>query len=75
VAFIRNDWRSVKIDLIVDHKKRIVCIHNIIVDWDTVEILFKQVLEELVFFLERCFLLLYRQLVKMHLIVSLVEVV
>ena len=74
-AFVCNNWGSVQVDLVVDDQERVVSIHNVIVNGDTVQVLLQQILEEQVLFLQSRFLLLDRQLVKVDLVEPLVEVV
>ena len=67
--------RSVQIDLGVDDEQRVVCIDDIVVDTDTIQILFQKTLEEHVFLLKGCFLLFDGHLVQEDLVVSLVETI
>lgn len=74
-TFICDNWGSVQVDLVVDDQERVVRIHNVIVNGDTVQVLLKQVLEEKVLFLKSRLLLLDGQLVKVDFVEPLVEVV
>ena len=69
------DRRSIEIDLRVDYKQRVIGVEHIIVDADSVEILLEETLEEHILFLKSSLLLLNRQFVQEHLVVSLIEVV
>lgn len=62
-ALFGDDWGSVKVDLVVDDKKRVVGVDNVIVNTDTIQVLLKQVLEEQVFLLKSGLLLVDCQLV------------
>ena len=74
-TFVCDNWGSVQVDLVVDDQERVVRIHNVIVNGDTVQVLLKQVLEEKVLFLQSRLLLLDGQLVKVDFVEPLVEVV
>ena len=62
-ALFGDDWGSVKVDLVVDDKKRVVGVDNVVVNTDTIQVLLKQVLEEQVFLLKSGLLLVDCQLV------------
>ena len=62
-ALFGDDWGSVEVDLVVDDKKRVVGVDNVIVNTDTIQVLLKQVLEEQVFLLKSGLLLVDCQLV------------
>ena len=74
-ALVGNDGRSVQVHLVVDNEQRVVGVHHVVVNRHTVQVLFKQVLEEEVFLLESSLLLLDGQFVEVHLVDALVEVV
>jgi hypothetical protein len=74
-AAVSDDWRTVERKLVVDHKKWVAVVDDIVVDRDTIEVLLEEVLEEGVFLLESGFLLLDGQLVKEHFVEAFVELV
>ena len=74
-TILSDNWWSVERDFVVHDEQRIVGVDNIVVDTNTVQVLLKQVLEELVFFLKCGLLLFNRKLVKKHLVKALVEVI
>ena len=74
-AILHDDWRPVQVDAVVDNEEGIVVVDDIIVHADTIQVLLQQVLEEQVLLLKSSLLLLDGQLVQVHLVVALVEVV
>ena len=74
-TILSDNWWSVERDFVVHDEQRIIGVDNIVVDTNTVQVLLKQVLEELVFFLKCGLLLFNRKLVKKHLVKALVEVI
>ena len=74
-AIFHHDRRPVQVDAVVDDQQRIVVVDDIVVDTDAIQVLLEQVLEEEVFLLKGRLLLLNRQLVQVHLVVALVEVI
>ena len=69
------DWGPVKVDLIVDDQKRVVCVHHIVVDTHTVQVLLEQRLKEHVLLLQRSLLFLDGKFVEEHLIEAFVELI
>jgi hypothetical protein len=75
LSFFRYNRRSVEIDLVVDDEKRVVSINDVVVNRNTIQVLFKKVFEEHILLIESGLLLLDCQLVEVNLIVAFVEVV
>ena len=75
LGIVTHNRRSVQVDLVVHNEQRIVVVDHIIVDAHTVKILLQQILKEQVFLLKGGFLFLNSQLVEVHFIEALVEVV
>jgi len=69
------DRRSVEVDFGVDNKERIVSVDDIIINTDTIKVLFEERFEKHVLFLQGCFLLFNGKLVKENLIKALIKVV
>ena len=75
LGIVTHNRRSVQVDLVVHNEQRIVVVDHIVVDAHTVKILLQQILKEQVFLLKGGFLFLNSQLVEVHFIEALVEVV
>ena len=75
LGIVTHNRRSVQVDLVVHNEQRIVVVDHIIVDAHTVKILLQQILKEQVLLLKGGFLFLNCQLVEVHFVEALVEVV
>lgn len=69
------DGRAIKVDLVVNDKKRIVGIHHVVVDTDTIQILLKQTLEEHILLLQCGLLLVDGKSIEENLIKAFIELV
>ena len=74
-AIFHNHRRPVEVDAVVDHQQRIVVVDDVVVHTDTIQVLLQQVFEEEILLLKSSLLLLDGEFVKVHLVVTLVEVV
>jgi hypothetical protein len=54
---------SVQVDSVVYHKQRVIVVHDIIIDTDSIEVLFEETLEEHILLLQSRLLLVNGQLI------------
>jgi len=69
------NWRPVKVNLRVDNEKRVVSVDDIVVDTDTIQVLFQQTLEEHILFLKSSLLFFNGKLIEEDFVVSFVEII
>jgi hypothetical protein len=73
-------WKSlhrgaIKVDLVVYNEKRVVGIHDIVVDTDTIQVLLQKTLEEHVFLLQCSLLLINSKPIEENLVETFVELI
>lgn len=69
------DGRAIEVDLVVNDKERIVGVHHVVVDADTIQVLLQQTLEEHVLLFQCGLLLVDSKPIKENLVESFVELI